>query len=49
MIQKEESQVEIVTGNSQRMKEIVMSVCEEYGFRASERYLNSGAIVVILV
>ena len=40
--------VNIVTGNSEAMKEIVGKVLDEYGFHYKESFLNSGTLAVVI-
>ena len=40
--------VNIVTGNSDAMKEIVGKVLDEYGFHYKESFLNSGTLAVVI-
>jgi hypothetical protein len=46
MMQKGHSEVEVVTGISQRMKEIVKQVSEDYNFSVLETTINPGALIV---
>ena len=40
---------EIITGNSEQMKQIVKSICSENGFRAEEDWNgNSGSLLVTI-
>ncbi len=40
---------EIITGNSEQMKEIVKSICSENGFRAEDDWNgNSGSLLVTI-
>lgn len=48
MMQKDVSDVEVITGNSQIMKDLVMDTCEEYGFKVKEVHSNPGCLIVIL-
>jgi DNA-nicking Smr family endonuclease len=48
-MQKKETGLKIVTGNSPEMKKLVVSVIEEYGFIYEEGFLNKGCIIVNLV
>jgi hypothetical protein len=41
--------VEIVTGNSEQMKNIVREYINDYGFVCSEGFINSVALIVSLV
>jgi hypothetical protein len=45
-MQRGHSEVEIVTGISQRMKQIVKEVSEDYNFSVLEIPLNPGALIV---
>ncbi len=36
----------IITGNSQKMKNIVCEVCEKYDFEVEEDFINSGVLVI---
>jgi DNA-nicking Smr family endonuclease len=45
-IQKNMVQVEVVTGHSIKMKEIVYEVCQEYGFSIKEGVINKGYLIV---
>lgn len=49
MMQKDVIEVEIITGNSQAMKDIIIETCQEYGFKVNERYLNPGCLLVNLL
>ena len=46
MMQKGHSEVEVVTGISNRMKEIVKQVSEDYNFTVLETTINPGALIV---
>ena len=40
---------EIITGNSDQMKQIVKSICSENGFRAEDNWNgNSGSLIVTI-
>ena len=40
---------EIITGNSEQMKQIVKSICSENGFRAEDNWnRNSGSLIVTI-
>ena len=40
---------EIITGNSEQMKQIVKSICSENGFRAEDNWNeNSGSLIVTI-
>lgn len=45
-MQKNMVQVEVVTGHSPKMKEIVYEVCQEYGFSISEGVINKGYLTI---
>jgi DNA-nicking Smr family endonuclease len=42
-------QVEIVTGNSEQMKNIVRDCVHDYGFVCTEGFMNWGSIMITLV
>jgi hypothetical protein len=46
MMQKGHSEVEVVTGISNRMKEIVKQVSEDYNFTVLETTINPGSLIV---
>ena len=46
MMQKGHSEVEVVTGISNRMKEIVKQVSEDYNFTVLETAINPGSLIV---
>jgi hypothetical protein len=48
-IQRNAPSVEIVTGNSQRMKDIVFDCVDDYGFVCTEGFMNWGALIVTLI
>ena len=48
MIQKNVPQVEVVTGISNRMKEIVRETCKDYNFEVIENTINIGSVFVKL-
>ena len=48
MMQKEVSQVEVITGISNRMKEIVKETCKDYNFEVIENTINIGSVFVKL-
>ncbi len=48
MMQKKVGTIEVVTGISQKMKEIVKETCDEYGFKISEISFNPGILIVDL-
>ena len=45
-MQKNITQVEIVTGMSDRMKEIVINVSSEYNFKVDEFNINPGSLFI---
>ena len=47
-MQKNKGQVEVVTGISNKMKEIVTETCKEYGFKVTETTINPGSLIVNL-
>lgn len=47
-MQKKINQVEVITGISPRMKEIVKEVCSDYGFDVIEFSFNPGSLTVDL-
>jgi len=48
MINKNASRVEVITGLSQVMKELVYKVSSDYKFKVSENPLNSGSVFIDL-
>ncbi len=48
MMQKDISQVEVITGISNRMKEIVKDTCKDYNFEVVENKINIGSVFVKL-
>ena len=44
MMQKNVPQVEVVTGISNRMKEIVRETCKDYKFEGIENTINIGSV-----
>ena len=48
MMQKNVPQVEVVTGISNRMKEIVRETCKDYNFEVIENTINIGSAFVKL-
>lgn len=48
MIQRKVGQVEVVTGISYRMKEIVKETCIDYGFEVYEPQFNPGTLIISL-
>jgi DNA-nicking Smr family endonuclease len=49
MMKSDKHQVEVITGISSRMKEIVIESCNDYGFVVNEMYLNPGGLIVDLI
>jgi DNA-nicking Smr family endonuclease len=47
-MQKKSKSVEIVTGISHKMKEIVYETCKDYGFKIVELDFNPGILIVNL-
>jgi DNA-nicking Smr family endonuclease len=47
-MQRNAHQVEIVTGNSEQMKNIVRDCVSDYGFKCGEGLVNWGALTVFL-
>lgn len=47
-MQRNVSQIEIVTGNSEQMKNIVRECVDDYGFKCSEGLVNWGALTIFL-
>lgn len=45
---KKVGQVEVVTGHSQVMKQLVMETCDEYGFQFKEGLINKGHLIIDL-
>jgi len=45
---KKISEVEIVTGNSEQMKNIVRDCVKDYGFVCSEGFMNFGSLIINL-
>lgn len=41
MIKRDISESRAMTGNSKKMKKIVNDICEDYGFKTSEEFINS--------
>lgn len=39
-------QVEVITGHSREMKEIVFQTCAEYGLEAKEGLINKGVLFI---
>ena len=48
MIQRKVGQVEVVTGISYKMKEIVKETCTDYGFEVYETRFNPGTLIINL-
>lgn len=48
VMQKNISRVEVITGVSQRMKDIVREVTKDYGFTIMENPINIGSLFVDL-
>lgn len=48
MMQKKLPQVEVVTGVSSRMKELVKETCRDYNFEMVENPINIGSVFVKL-
>ena len=48
-MQRNVSQIEIVTGNSEQMKNIVRECVDDYGFVCTEVFWNFGALTITLV
>lgn len=48
MINKNASRVEVITGLSQVMKDLVYKVSSDYKFKVSENPLNSGSVFIDL-
>ena len=46
MMQKNHSEVEVITGISNRMKEIVYNVSGDYNFKVEEIPMNPGSLIV---
>lgn len=40
--------VKVITGKSEKMKEIAFGILTEYGFEYKEDFLNSGSITVFI-
>ena len=49
MMKRDRNQVEVITGISSRMKEIVIENCKDYGFDVNEMYFNPGSLIINLV
>lgn len=48
MMQKNITRVEVITGISQRMKELVFEISKDYGFTVLENPINIGSLFVDL-
>ncbi len=48
MIQKNKNQVEVITGISTRMKDLVKITCQDYGFKIIELNFNPGILIIEL-
>jgi hypothetical protein len=46
MIQKNQSEVRVITGWSDKMKEIVNLVCKDYNFKVEEELYNKGSLII---
>lgn len=46
MMQRGHSEVEVITGISHKMKEIVYDVSNDYNFKVEEIPMNPGALIV---
>jgi DNA-nicking Smr family endonuclease len=46
MMQRGHSEVEVITGISHRMKEIVNKVSQDYNFKVEEIPINPGSLIV---
>ena len=49
MMRADKHQVEVITGISSRMKEIVIENCKDYEFVVNERYFNPGSLIINLI
>ena len=39
--------IEVITGNSEKMKILVKKICEEYGFRVDQSWSqNTGSLII---
>ena len=39
--------IEVITGNSERMKILVKKICEEYDFRVDQSWIqNTGSLII---
>jgi DNA-nicking Smr family endonuclease len=48
-MQRNEQSVEIITGNSEQMKDVVRECVEDYGFVCNEVFWNFGSLIITLV
>jgi len=48
MMQKNEVEIEVITGISTRMKEIVKDTCLDYNFNVIEHPTNVGCLIVAI-
>lgn len=48
MIQRKVGQVEVITGISTEMKNIVRETCKDYGFEINELSFNPGSLLINL-
>lgn len=46
MIQRKQSEVRVITGWSDEMKKIVISVCKDYDFIVEEEIFNKGSLII---
>ena len=46
MMQRGHSEVEVITGISKKMKELVKKVSEDYNFKVSETDINPGSVTI---
>jgi len=46
MIQKNHSEVRVITGWSDSMKNIVRLVCKDYNFKVEEEIYNKGSLII---
>jgi DNA-nicking Smr family endonuclease len=46
MIQKNQSEVRIITGWSDKMKDIVKTICDDYDFITEEEIFNKGSLII---
>jgi len=45
-MQKNKIEVEVITGISDRMKDIVKSICQDYNFKVIDHPTNIGCLIV---